>query len=90
MSRGRGREREGEADSLLIREPNAGLNPRTPGSRPEPKADTQPLSHSGAPLEALSNPWYREGNPNYKVVFYVKRQISNQGVGGNWKLKGGI
>ena len=31
-------------------EPDVGLDPRTPGSRPEPKADTQPLSHLGAPL----------------------------------------
>ena len=30
-------------------EPNVGLNPRTPGSPPEPKVGTQPLSHSGAP-----------------------------------------
>ena len=35
-------------------EPNVGLNPRTPGSRPEPKADTQPLSHPGAPYGKLS------------------------------------
>ena len=28
-------------------EPDAVLNPRTPGSRPEPKTDTQPLSHPG-------------------------------------------
>ena len=26
-------------------EPNAGLDSRTPGSQPEPKADAQPLSH---------------------------------------------
>ena len=26
-----------------------GLDPRTPGSRPKPKADVQPLSHPGAP-----------------------------------------
>ena len=26
-------------------EPDAGLDPRTRGSRPEPKADAQPLSH---------------------------------------------
>ena len=26
-----------------------GLNPGTPGSRPEPKADAQPLSHPGIP-----------------------------------------
>ena len=31
------------------REPNAGLNPRTPGLCPEPKADAQPLSHPGVP-----------------------------------------
>ena len=30
-------------------ESNAGLDARTPGSRSEPKADAQPLSHSGAP-----------------------------------------
>ena len=28
-------------------EPDAGLDPRTPGSHPEPKADTQLLSHPG-------------------------------------------
>ena len=31
-------------------EPNVGLDPRTPGSGPEPKADAQPLSHSGVPI----------------------------------------
>ena len=30
-------------------EPDAGLNPRSLGSRPELKADTQPLRHSGIP-----------------------------------------
>ena len=29
------------------REPDAGLDPRTPGSHLEPKADAQPLSHAG-------------------------------------------
>ena len=28
-------------------EPDAGLNPSTPGSHPEPKTDAQPLSHPG-------------------------------------------
>ena len=41
------REAEGEAGSL--RDPDAGLDPRTPGSRPEPKADAQLLSHPDAP-----------------------------------------
>ena len=39
---GRGRSR------LPVGKPDAGLDPRTPGSQPEPKADTQPLSHPGA------------------------------------------
>ena len=39
------RESEGEAGSL--QEPDAGLDPRTPGSLPELKADSQPLSHPG-------------------------------------------
>ena len=30
-------------------EPDVGLDPRTLGSHPEPKADAQPLSHPGAP-----------------------------------------
>ena len=32
------------------REPDVGLNPRTLGSHPEPKADAQPLSHPGVPV----------------------------------------
>ena len=31
------------------REPDAGLDPRTLGLRPEPKADAQPLSYPSAP-----------------------------------------
>ena len=30
--------------------PDSGLDPRTVRSLPEPKADTQPLSHPGAPV----------------------------------------
>ena len=39
MGSGKGVEGEGEADSFLGREPEAGLDPRTLGSWPEPKAD---------------------------------------------------
>ena len=39
---------EGEAGSL--QGSNAGLNPRTLGSLPEPKTDAQPLTHPGAPF----------------------------------------
>jgi len=37
-----GVELEGEADSLLSGEADAGLDPRTPRSRPGPKSDAQP------------------------------------------------
>ena len=40
----RHRQREKQAP---CREPDVGLDLRTPGSCPEPKADAQPLSHSG-------------------------------------------
>ena len=42
----RQRHRQGEKQAPC-REPDAGLNPGTPGSRPEPKTDAQPLSHPG-------------------------------------------
>ena len=40
------------------REPYVGLDPVTPGSRPEPKADAQPLSHPGIAIYFSS---HREG-----------------------------
>ena len=39
---------EGEAGSMH-REPNVGLDPGSPGSRPGPKAGTKPLRHPGIP-----------------------------------------
>ena len=42
--RQRHRRREKQAP---CREPDAALDPRTPGSSPGPKADAQPLSHPG-------------------------------------------
>ena len=44
--RQRYRQREKQA---LHGEPNVGLDPRIPGSWPQPKADAQPLSHPGIP-----------------------------------------
>ena len=38
---------EGQASSL--QEPDVGFNPRTPGSRPESKADTHLLTDPGVP-----------------------------------------
>ena len=46
---------EGEAGSM--KEPDVGLGPRTPGSRPEPKAEAQPLSHPGGPVLTTSINW---------------------------------
>ena len=45
--RQRHRQREKQAP---YREPDAGLDSRTPGSLPEPKANTQSLSHTGVPI----------------------------------------
>ena len=42
--RHRQREKQGPC-----REPDVGLDPRTSGSHPGPKADAQPLSHPGVP-----------------------------------------
>ena len=41
------RHRKREEKQAPCRKPNVGLHPGTPGSHPEPKADTQPLSHPG-------------------------------------------
>ena len=42
----RDRQREKQAP---CREPDVGLNPRTPGSHPGAKASAKPLSHPGIP-----------------------------------------
>ena len=48
--RQRHRQREKQAP---CEEPDMGLNPRTPGSHPELKADAQLLSHPGVPYSQL-------------------------------------
>ena len=48
--RQRRRQREKQAP---CREPDVGLDPGTLGSRPEPKADTQLLSHPQAPVNCF-------------------------------------
>ena len=48
----RERERQGNRQrekQAPCREPDVGLDPRTPGSRPGPKAGAQLLSHLGIP-----------------------------------------
>ena len=47
----RGRERRKQREKQApCGESDAGLDPGTPESPPKPKAETQPLSHPGAPL----------------------------------------
>ena len=47
------REAQAQEKQAPCGEPNVGLNPRTPGSRPESKADVQPLSHPEIPLISI-------------------------------------
>ena len=61
--RQRHRQREKQAP---CRQPNVGLDPGTPGSRPELKADAQPLSHPGVPSKCFLKVLYSlksKGNP---------------------------
>ena len=59
--RQRHRQREKQA---LCREPDVGLDPGTPGSRPGPKGGAKPLSHPGVPRvhPSYNNP---QGNLTY-------------------------
>ena len=70
------------------REPDVGFDPRTPGSRPEPKADAQPLSHPGAPNHCLlfpgtlwGNMWWLRLCP-YAILTFLAMPCSSQGPGG--------
>ena len=46
-------QKEAEREAGPCREPDAGLNPRSPASRPGPKAGAQPLSHPGVPRNSF-------------------------------------
>ena len=68
-----GTQREKQAP---CREPDVGLDPRTPGSRPEPKADAQLLSHPSAPTQRL----LRQGERKHRFQKKSKeRQLASQG-----------
>ena len=56
--RQRHRQREKQAPR---REPDVGLDPRTPGSRSELKADAQPLGHPGIPGKCFMTGWEERG-----------------------------
>ena len=40
-----------------MREPDVGLDPETPGTYPELKADAQALNHPGVPRIAINKFW---------------------------------
>ena len=63
--RGRHRQREKQAP---CREPDVGLDPGTPGSRTEPKADAQPLS-----LLCVFPTWKYTHTLTYMYLHYIWR-----------------
>ena len=63
--RQRHRQREKQAP---CREPDVGLDPETPGSRPEPKVDAKPLSHPGVPTSEVSQ-LFSHSEPDQHVCF---------------------
>ena len=68
QERQRHRQREKQAS---CRESDVGLDPRTPGSQPKPKADTQPLSRPGVPILFY-----------LKILFiYLRKSESERGKG---------
>ena len=57
---------EGEAGSMH-REPDVGLDPRSPGSRPGPKAGAKPLRHPGIPWIFISSLKQAYRPPSYRT-----------------------
>ena len=66
---------EGEAGSMH-RKPDVGLDPRSPGSRPGPKAGAKPLCHPGIPkiyyFKYLSKIFERTTMQEYKYEYKSK------------------
>ena len=80
--RQRERERQRREKQAPCREPDAALDPRTPGSSPGPKADAQPLSHPGIPkIVFLKVKFYFYflffGEINFNCIFYFNQYIQN-------------
>ena len=62
------RHRKKEEKQPPCTEPDMGLDPGTLGSCPEPKADTQPLSHPGIPCSNFINGQELRGYEKYFKV----------------------
>ena len=74
--RQRHRQREKQAP---CREPDVGLNPRTWGSHPEQKADTQPLSHpevSNLSFVMLSKKYLSWGSSYFAFVPFLDISVN--------------
>ena len=66
---------EGEAGSTH-REPDVGFDPRSPGSRPGPKADAKPLRHPGIPHFVSIYHIYHQ--PTSDLIFFFLLLVSFQ------------
>ena len=58
-----------------MRNPDVGLDPRTPGSRPKPKAATQPLNYPGAPGSNSFKCYLHQRYQNIKEVLSQELNI---------------
>lgn len=67
---------------MLSREPDVGFNARTPGSQPELKANTQPLSHPGVPEYPYKRHKESEGGGNVMAETGQKDVTTSQGTQG--------
>ena len=65
-------------------EPDAGLNPRTPGSQPKPKADAQPLSHPDTPYFNFLNKRKQGKIGVLKVYFLLIWILSFESIVYQW------
>ena len=66
----------GREKQTPCREPDTRLAPRTLRSQPEPKADTQPLSHPGAPF--LKNILFERARTYARVERGAKKREKKQ------------
>ena len=81
----RHRQREKQA---ACREPDVGLDPRTPGSWPELKVDTEPLSHSGGPpLKVFKTNFSVGFDPKKVMLFYEMLLFEYEYILSSWNKK---
>ena len=67
-------ERHRQREEAPCREPDVGLHPGTPGSRPGPKAGTKPPSHPAIPLNSLFKNEILRGNFFKDFIYLLMRE----------------